>query len=59
MSNFSSDAKRQNGDPARPDSGLASWRDQKVADPFDDPKVRQRVAELIIRAVAKPERFGA
>ncbi len=38
--------------------GLDSWRDQNVEDPFDDPRVRQRISELIIRAIVKPPRLG-
>jgi len=34
---------------------LGAWREQAVAGPFDDPKVRRRIAELIIDAAAKPE----
>jgi hypothetical protein len=49
----------RNDGSARPDLVPASWRDEKVADPFDDPKVRQRIAEMIIRSVVKPDKFGA
>jgi hypothetical protein len=49
----------RNDDSGRPDSIPASWRDEKVEDPFDDPKVRQRIAEMIIRSVVKPDKFGA
>jgi hypothetical protein len=34
---------------------LGAWREQPVAQPFDDPKVRRRIAELIIEAAAKTE----
>jgi hypothetical protein len=46
----------RNDDPGRPASG--AWRDQKVDDPFEDPKVRQRIAEMIVRATARPDKFG-
>lgn len=62
MSWFSSNnnkSDRQNERPARPEFPLESWRDEKVEDPFDDPKVRKRIAELIIRSVVKPGPFGA
>ena len=42
----------------RPEYYPASWRDEKVENPFDDPKVRRRVADLIIRSVVKPDKFG-
>jgi hypothetical protein len=38
-----------------PGLDLGAWREQAIADPFDDPKVRRRIAELIIDAAVKPE----
>jgi hypothetical protein len=52
-------SKSRNDGSAQPDRFPASWRDEKVEDPFDDPKVRQRIADLIIRSVVKPDKFGA
>lgn len=62
MTWFSSNNNKSNGrneDPVRPDLAPASWREEKVEDPFDDPKVRKRIAELIIRSVVKPGAYGA
>jgi len=44
-------------DPARRRPVFGSWRDEKVEDPFDDPKVRQRIAELIIQAATKEKPY--
>ena len=54
-----SNSSARNDGSVRPDVVPTSWRDEKVADPFDDPKVRQRIAEMIIRSVVKPDKFGA
>ncbi len=62
MSWFSSNnnnSNTRNDGSARPGLVPASWRDEKVEDPFEDPKVRQRIAELINRSVVKPDKFGA
>lgn len=49
---FSSGANPPDGDP--PSERIpASWRDEKVEDPFDDLKIRQRMAELIVRAALR------
>lgn len=29
-----------------------------MADPFEDPRVRRRIAEMIIRSVVKPDKLG-
>lgn len=62
MSWFSSNTNKpkpgNDDDSARTDRIPASWRDEKVEDPFDDPKVRKRISELIIRSVIKPSQFG-
>jgi hypothetical protein len=61
MSWFSLNGGKTNGrneGPVRPDPLPASWRDEKVEDPFDDPQVRKRIADVIIRSVIKPNTFG-
>ena len=55
---FSNGANPPAGDP--PSEGIpASWRDEKVEDPFDDLKIRQRMAELIVRAALRDNKAGA
>jgi hypothetical protein len=55
--------KSTNNNEGHPDDDarsfdLGTWRHAQVEDPFEDPRVRQRISELIIRAVVKPPRLG-
>lgn len=50
--------KQDGAQPARQNGrelDLGAWREQAIADPFEDPKVRRRIAELIIDATVKPD----
>jgi hypothetical protein len=56
---MSSNPDNRQGAPPPRENGreldLGAWREQAIADPFEDPKVRRRIAELIIDAKVKPE----
>ena len=54
---FSNGATLRDDDPPRLDRALASWRDEKIEDPFDDLKIRQRMAELICRSALQTNKF--
>jgi hypothetical protein len=58
MSNFFDSSDRRDDDLAPGPMDLHGWRSQHVENPFDDPKVRQRMAELIVRSAMKADRFG-
>ena len=45
-------------DQAHGGRASSSWREEQVDDPFEDPKVRQCIAELIIRAVVRTDRYA-
>lgn len=60
---FSIGANPPDDDPARPNRLASwpdrSWRDEKIEDPFDDLRIRQRMADLISQSALKPGKSGA
>jgi hypothetical protein len=55
---FPNGANPPAGDPPS-DRIPASWRDETVEDPFEDLRIRQRMAELIVRAALRDNKAGA
>ena len=56
---FSNDAIPPDNDPPRPVAVPPSWRDEKIEDPFDDLNIRQRMAELIVRAALREQKAAS
>lgn len=57
MSRFPDDDRPAN-EPVRPKLNLGAWREQGVENPFEDPKVRARIAEAIVQPLLKAAKFG-
>ena len=56
---LSTGANRRDDDSAWPRGIPAAWRDEKIEDPFDDLKIRQRMADLISRSALKSDKPDA